>query len=213
MTMFRLLAVFCILAPGAAMASDPGGHRGDVGLLLYGEDTNRGGVLVEGRYNLAPEDQFAALYVLGALGTGTWLTSTKPSPAFSALPSYGEKRKNFIEVKGTQAIFTDLGLGLSWDRYVGGLGVTISSYDMKVRKLIDDDEYTGGEAKGSGWGGFIYGGFEIPIGRWFVDLILGYRELRGKVKVTMKNDAGASTTADIKPVAGPYISVGLRYRF
>ena len=198
--------------PAAALASALGGHKADVGVLFYGEDSDRGGMLVEGRWNLAPEEQDSALYATGGLGIGSWYSSTRPSPLFSALPDYDKKKGNYTTWKSYASPFMDIGLGLTYGSYTGGIWFCLAWYDLKATKFINEELYSGGEASGMKPGLYIQSGKELPIGRYFLDFIIGYRETRGNVKVTMKRGAN-ETTATVKPIGGPYARIGMRYRF
>jgi hypothetical protein len=198
--------------PALAVASARGGHKADVGILFYGQDSDRGGALVEGRWNLAPEEQDAALFVTGALGMGSWYSSTRPSPMMSLLPDWDKKKDNYTTWRSYASPFMDLGLGITYGEYTGGIGFCLATYDIKATKKINGEIYTGGEASGTKPGLYIQGGWELPIGRYFLDLLVGYRETRGDVDLTMKSGSKV-TTASVKPLAGAYARAGMRYRF
>jgi len=210
--MRKFINLALLFLPGMAMASALGGHKADVGLLFYGEDSDRGGALIEGRWNLAPEEQDSALYVTGGLGMGSWFSSTRPSPLFSVLPDWDKKKGNYTTWKSYSSPFMDFGLGMTYGSYTGGVGFCLAWYDLKATKVVNGDLYSGGSASGMKPGLFIQGGKELPIGRWFLDFLIGYRETRGNVKVTMKHGT-SETIATVKPIGGAYARVGMRYRF
>ncbi|MEK7475958.1 MAG: hypothetical protein AAB152_10055 [Candidatus Coatesbacteria bacterium] len=208
-----------------ALAGVPGGHKADVGIVAYVQDSDRGGGKIEGRWNLAPDDPEAAIYLTVAPGIGSWYYTRKPSGFGKALDAVlvvpwlyksltgGYKRKagNFTEWK-TDQTFLDLGMALGWHHWIFGAGVTLVSYDSTVLKLINNDPYTGGK-KGSAWGGYGQAGFSFPIGKTFFDVIAGYRQTRGLVKVVTTNAGGATNVAPIRPIYGPYGNIALRLRF
>jgi len=198
--------------PAVALASARGGHKADVGILLYGQDSDRGGAIVEGRWNLAPEEMDSALYVTGGLGIGSWYSSTRPSHLMSILPDWDKKKNNSTTWTSDASPFMDFGLGLTYGNYTGGMGFCLAWYDLHASKLINGDLYSGGTASGMKPGLYIQGGWELPIGRWFLDFLVGYRETRGNVDLTMKSGS-AVTTASVKPLAGAYARAGMRYRF
>jgi hypothetical protein len=206
-------ALVSALAAGTAAASQPGGHGWDLGVLLYGEDSDRGGAKLEGRYNLSPEESAAALYAAGGLGLGTWLVSTKPGAMTSFLNPGGAD--NYVSWKGTQMPFMDLGLGFTYDVYSFEGGLTTAWYDLSVRKVKDGVVYVPEKEHQTGfaWGGYIQAGYEVPVGRWFVDLALGYRATRGKISVDVSDGAGHTEAMTYRPISGLYAMMGLRYRF
>jgi len=196
--MRKAILLVMALLPVMAAASDRGGHMADVGLLLYGQDSDRGGALVEGRWNLTPEELDSALYVTGGLGMGSWYSSNKPS-------FWQDKSDNYVAWRNLPSTFMDLGLGLTYGRYTGGLGLFLQSYDLRAVK-VQDTVVTYENISGSKTGLYIQGGYEIPMGKWFLDFLVGYRQTRGEVELKKINKS-------IKPVAGFYARTGMRYRF
>jgi len=209
----NIMVVMLVAFASLARAGTPGGHRADVGLLVLGEWPDRGGVVVEGRWNLAPEDPDAALYVTGALGFYNWIASTRPPQSFGWIPNLDKKRDSYTEWKAKVTPNFDLGLGASFKGYTGGFGLAVTAFDLDAKKVINKDEYTGGSASGTKVGVYIQGGYEVPIGHWALCLMVGYRQSRGAADVTMKNAKSVETAASLKPVDGPYAVMGMRYRF
>lgn len=210
--MRKLIVIALALLPAVVLASDRGGHKADVGILFYGQDSDRGGAMIEGRWNLAPEEQDSALFVTSGLGMGSWYSSTRPSSMMSILPDWDKKKDNYTTWRSYASPFMDFGLGITYGNYTGGIGFCLAWYDLKASKKINGDIYTGGEASGMKPGLYIQGGWEIPIGRYFLDLLVGYRETRGNVDLEMKSGS-AVATASVKPLAGAYARTGMRYRF
>lgn len=213
---------------GSAAASDPGGHVADVGALAYVEGGDRGGGMLEGRFNLASKDPTAALYVTGALGTGSWLETNQPTgmnktlDAIFIIPwlvktvtgAYKSEADNFTEIRTQQRIYADLGLAATvkvWN-FSGGLTFVNSSMDV-LKRIGGVDFNTLQSFASHDWGGYFQAGLEIPIEAWFLDFAAGYRQTRGKQDVLVTNAAGGTEHAYVRPVDGLYGRLGLRYRF
>lgn len=224
MTAIRPALMLALLAPGA-LASDAGGYRFDVGVVPYVEDSDRGGMKVEGRLNLAKSEPTAALYLTAAGGVGSWAFTRKPTGAGKALDvilvvpwivktisgDYKRQEGNYTEWK-TKQTFGDFGMAAGFGRTLLAGGITVVSYDVDVLKLINADPYRGSKT-GHAWGGYAQIGTQLPIGPWFLDFSGGYRQTRGTAKVTVANAAGATNIAPVRPIWGPYGSIGLRFRF
>lgn len=209
-----LMASVLAAVSTASWAGTQGGHRADLGLLALAEWPDRGQVVVEGRWNLAPEDPDAALYLTGAVGFGTWIASTRPPKMFSFLDTFEARQDNYTEWKASIGPNVDLGLGASFKGYTGGFGLAITHYSLDAKKVINKEEYfTEDEVSGTKVGVYIQGGYEIPIGHWALCLQVGYRESRGRQDLVLKAANGAEATASVKPVEGPYALLGMRYRF
>lgn len=217
-----------LVLAGVVQASDPGGHIGDVGALAYVEGGDRGGGLLEGRYNLAKSDPTSALYVTGGLGTGSWLQTNAPTglnktmDAIFIVPwlvktatgAYKSESDNFTEIRTQQRTFVDLGLGATVKVWNFSGGVTFMNYSMSILKRIGGVDFNSLAATtGSSWGGYIQAGLEVPIAEWFLDFTAGYRQTRGKEDVLVTNASGGTEHAMVRPVAGLYGRLGLRYRF
>lgn len=205
-----LLAAGLVLSSPAA-AAEPGGHAMDVGVLGYVQAGDRGGGKAEFRYNLAPGELNSALLVSAGLGLGTWYNINRAGSVLDAMIGGGAKgEENFTEWKMEQTFF-DLGLGITSGHSHFAAGLMIAGWDARVQKKINGDTYLG-EADGSNLGGWGQAGIEIPMDRMYLDLMLGYRQTRGKPAVTVKNGAGLANDALIRPIKGFYLTFGLRYR-
>ena len=193
---------------GPAVASDLGGHWFDGGVVLYGQDSDRGGAKAEVRLNLAPEEPEAAIYLGLGVGYGSW--KTKPIPTRKQTDSFN----NVILTKQT---FLDFGPGISWKKtYHLAIGLTALSYKTDVVRHTPASDYStdpADPANGSAWGGFGEVGYELPIGHWLACLSVGYRETRGNETTTCTNAAGSQVESKFKPIKGFYGSIGLRMRF
>ncbi len=217
--------VLAALAGHPAVAGEAGGHLLDVGVVPYVQDSDRGGVKVEGRLNLAKSDPEAALYLTVGGGMGSWYFTRKPKGIGKALDvvlvvpwvyktltgGYKRKEDNFTEWK-TRQTFADIGMAAGFGKWLLGGGITVVSFDTDVFKKINGDPYTGA-GTGTTWGGYGQLGWQVPIGPWFLDISGGYRQTRGTAKITVTNAAGATNVAPVRPIWGPYGSIGLRYRF
>jgi hypothetical protein len=220
-----ILVLLALVAVAPAGASQPGGHKADVGVLAVVQDSDRGGGKVEGRWNLTPTDPDAAVYACLGAGLSSWYYTHKPKGVGKAIDvvlvapwvynelsgNYKRKAGNYTEWKTNQT-FLDVGLGAGLHTWTFGAGLTFVSYNTDVIKLINGDEYTG-SGKGSAWGGYGQVGISFPIGNMFLDFIAGYRETRGTARITTTNARGATNIAPIRPILGPYGNIGLRYRF
>lgn len=204
-------ALCALAAPVVAVAAEPGGHSMDVGVLGYLQAGDRGGGKAEFRYNLAPGELTNALLVSAGLGRGSWYNINRAGNAWDVLAGGDAKGEaNFTEWKMDQT-FLDLGLGITSGQKHFAAGFMWASWDARVQKKINGDPYLG-EGDGSNIGGWGQAGLEIPMDRMFVDFALGYRQTRGKPAVTVKNAAGSSNDALIRPIKGFYFTFGLRYR-
>ena len=222
------IVLVAALASWAAVssASDTGGHRADAGALVYMQDGNRAGMKAEVRYNLAPEETNGALYVSAGLGAGSWFETRRPSgftkvvdaififPFIikSATGAYEEDENRWTEIRTQQSPFVDMGLGANFGIWSFGTGLTWVRFDTDVTKLRDGVYYSG-SIDGTRFGGWGQTGFEIGIGRWFLDLMFGFRQTRHKIPAIVTSSAGATDVAMVRPVHGLYGLVGLRYRF
>lgn len=188
-----------------AGAATPGGHLFDVGIAPYFQDTNKGGAKAEARFNLAPDDPNAALYVIGGLGVGKWSDKT------GSVLAYLNSAENYTKWTTTQRTWSDLGLGFTYGIYTVSGGLMVVSYDTDIEKKLDGTVYTGSK-DGSRWGGWFQAGWEYGIGHWLVDLMAGYRQTRDVLSVDVKSASGATKVAQFRPVRGLYLSAALRYR-
>ena len=228
MTARRLAAGLLLLGAlpaGAVETGSTSGHLLDVGIVPYVQDSDRGGAKLEARLNLAKSDPASALYVTASVGLGSWYFTRKPTGFGKALDivlvvpwiiktvsgDYKRKEGNYTEWKTTQH-FGDFGLAAGLGGWLLGGGITVVGYDVAVDKLVNGDPYHG-MLSGNAWGGYGLVGRQFPIGPWFLDLSAGYKQTRGTAKVTVTNAAGATSIAPVRPIYGPYGSIGLRYRF
>jgi hypothetical protein len=187
---------------GPAAASELGGHWFDAGVIFYGQDVvsrDRGGAKAEIRLNLAPEEPDAALYLGLGVGKGSW----KQEPV---------SRGNQYNLVMTDQTWLDFGPGISWKKTTHfEAGVMLVGYDTRVVRHLNGADYNNftDKASGSLMGGYGAVGVELPIGHWLVPLMVGYRETKGDTAVNLSN----GSVIHVKPIKGPYVSVGLRMRF
>ncbi len=211
MSALRGFALTALVAAGAAHAAEPGGHRMDVGALGYLQAGDRGGGKAEFRYNLAPGELNSALMVSAGVGTGSWYNINRSGNVWDAIVGGGaEGESNFTEWKMEQT-FLDLGLGVTMGHNHFAAGFMYAGWDARVQKKINGDPYLG-TGEGSNIGGWGQLGIEIPMDRMYLDLALGFRQTRGKPEVEVKNAAGLTNPALIRPIKGFYFLFGLRYR-
>lgn len=205
------LAAAWLALSGSGFAAEAGGHRMDVGVLGYLQSGDRGGGKAEFRYNLAPGELMNALLVSAGVGTGSWYNINRTGSVWDAVVGGGaEGEANFTEWKMDHT-FLDLGLGVSMGRQHISAGFMYAAWDARIQKKINGDPYLG-TGEGSSIGGWGQVGVEIPMDRMYVDLMLGYRQTKGKPEVVVVNGAGLVNTSLIRPIKGFYFVFGLRYR-
>jgi len=198
-----MIAAVALAVPAAA--SELGGHWFDAGVIFYGQDVvarNRGGAKAEIRVNLAPEEPETALYLGLGVGKGSW----KQEPISKG------SQYNLVM---TDQTWLDFGPGISWKKTTHfEFGISWIGYDTRVVRHTTAGEYRNfaNKASGSLMGGYGAVGVEIPIGHWLVPLMVGYRETKGDTdEVQLAGYPGPKI--HVKPIKGPFVSLGLRMKF